>query len=191
MPEILPEILVTGHALTAQAAVHGLSVAAFAALALYGGLRDVASFIIPDWVSLGIVAAFGVAALAGHPAPGDLPGHAGAALAVFAVGVVLFHAGVFGGGDVKLMSAAALWAGVSDLAVLALSVACFGGVLSVALLAGRALSTRFLSTRYLAAHGGLERLLSGRCGVPYGIAIAAGVIAVFVVLPLLGRGATS
>lgn len=180
------ETLFGGEALTAQAAVHGLSVAAFAGLAIYGGVRDVASFTIPNRVSVGIVAAFAVATLGGHPAPADLPGHVGAAVLVFAVGVVLFHVGVFGGGDVKLMSAAALWAGFSDLAPLALSVACFGGVLTLALLAGRALPSRFL-----AAHAGLARLVSGRHGVPYGLAIAAGVVAVFIVLPLMGAATVS
>lgn len=180
------EVLFGGEALTAQMVVQALSVAAFAGLAIYGGVRDVASFTIPNWVSLGIVAAFAVAALSGHPAPSDLPGHVGAAIAVFVAGLVLFHFNVFGGGDVKLMSAAALWAGFSDLAALVLAVACFGGVLTLALLAGRALPNRLL-----AAHAGLARLVSGRHGVPYGIAIAAGVVAIFIVPRLIGGGTTS
>ncbi|MGC2857161.1 A24 family peptidase [Novispirillum sp. DQ9] len=179
-------VLFGGEALTAQGVVQGLSVAAFVALAIYGGCRDVASFTIPNWVSVGIVAAFAAAALAGAPAPSRLPGHAAAAVAVFAVGVVLFHFNVFGGGDVKLMSAAALWTGFGGLAELVLAVACFGGLLTLALLAGRALPRRLLTT-----HAGLARLVSGRHGVPYGIAIAAGVVTTFIVLPLLSGRAIS
>jgi prepilin peptidase CpaA len=175
-----------GDALTASAAVQELSVIAFVALAIYGGCRDVASFTIPNWISLGIVAAFVVAVVAGQIAPAQVPGHVGAAVVVFAVGLALFHFRVFGGGDVKLMSAAALWTGFGGLADLVLMVACFGGVLTLALLAGRALPTRFTS-----GHAVLERLVSGRHGVPYGLAIAAGVLTAFIVLPLVAGQAIS
>jgi len=173
-------VLSGGDALTASAVVQGVSVFAFIALAIYGGCRDVASFTIPNWISLGIVAAFGVAVVAGQSAPAQVPEHMGAALVVFTVGLALFHFGVFGGGDVKLMSAAALWTGFGGLADLVLAVACFGGVLTLALLAGRALPARLTT-----AHPGLERLVSGRHGVPYGVAIAAGVVTNFIVLPLI------
>lgn len=175
-----------GDAPTAQAVIQGLCVITFVVLATVGGVRDVASFTIPNWISLGILAAFAVAVMAGYTAPANLPGHVGAAAVVFASGLVLFHFTVFGGGDVKLMSAAALWSGFSGLADLVLLIACFGGLLSLALLAGR-----LLPARVMRAHAGLERLVSGRHGIPYGVAIAAGVVTDFIVLPLLLVGQTS
>lgn len=175
-----------GADLTVDLAVRGVALAVFATLALYGGLRDIASFTIPNRVSLGIVAAFGVAVLAGHPPPTALAGHVGAAVVVFAVGWGLFHFNIFGGGDVKLMSAAALWAGFGQLAGLVLLVACFGGLLTLAMLAGR-----LLPTTVTAAHPVVSRLVSGQHGVPYGMAIAAAVWTNFIVLPLvLGRTLT-
>lgn len=176
----MPADLIGGSAVAADIVVHGMSVGAFVVLALYGAFRDAVSFTIPNWISVGIVMAFAVTVLAGHPAPARLPGHVAAAALVFAVGLVLFHFRVFGGGDVKLMSAAALWAGFGQLAELVLLVAVFGGILTLALLAGRALPSRLV-----AGHAGLERLVSGRHGVPYGIAIAAGVLVNFIVLPVL------
>lgn len=167
--------------LTAEVAVRALAVAAFIGLSLAGALRDAASFTIPDWVSIGIVAAFGVAVLTGHPPPSRLAGHVGAALVVFAIGWALFHVRVFGGGDVKMMSAVALWAGFGQLAGLVFLIALFGGLLTVALLAARVT----VPAAVLATRPTLHRLIDGRHGVPYGIAIAAGVLTNFVLLPLL------
>lgn len=179
-------VLFGGEAPTVQAVIQGLCVITFAVLAMVGGVRDLASFTIPNWISLGILAAFAVAVMAGYRAPADLPGHLGAAAVVFAAGLVLFHCNVFGGGDVKLMTAAALWSGFSGLANLVLLVACFGGLLALALLAGR-----LLPAGVMRASAGLERLVSGRHGMPYGVAIAAGVVTEFIVLPLVAGQAVS
>lgn len=179
-------VLFGGDAPTAPVVIQGLCVVTFAVLAMVGGVRDVASFTIPNWISLGILAAFAVAMVAGYRAPADLPGHIGAAVVVFALGLVLFHFNVFGGGDVKLMSASALWSGFGGLADLVLLIACFGGLLALALLAGR-----LLPARVMQANAGLERLVSGRHGMPYGVAIAVGVVAHFIVLPLIAGQAVS
>jgi prepilin peptidase CpaA len=83
-----------------------------------------------------------------------------AATAVFLAGAVAFRFRLLGGGDVKLIAAAALWLGAAAL----------GPFLLATALAGGALAIGFLLTRHL--REGLA------AGLPYGIAIAAGGILV-------------
>jgi prepilin peptidase CpaA len=91
--------------------------------------------------------------------------HAVCALIVLVFGFALFSRSLIGGGDAKLLSAAALWLG-------------FGHLLP--LLAGTALAGGVLSLAFLAAHGlrfkGRPVLLQAQT-IPYGAAIAAGALA--------------
>ena len=84
-----------------------LLVGAMIGLACY----DVVTFRIPNWANLGLVAAFPVFAGAAALSGVDVfwLEHLGAAAIVFAVGLGMFFARTLGGGDVKLLSAAALW----------------------------------------------------------------------------------
>lgn len=83
----------------------------------------------------------------------------GIAVAIFAAGAVLFHLNLFGGGDVKLLAAAALWLGAAAVTPF----------LVVTTLAGGALALVFL------VWGALARLpREARPSLPYGVAIAAG-----------------
>jgi prepilin peptidase CpaA len=82
-----------------------------------------------------------------------------AALVIFAIGALMFHFNLVGGGDVKLFAAGALWIGA-------------GGVwpfLFVTALAGGALSLVY-SARFVATAGPRRRPIA----LPYGVAIAAG-----------------
>jgi prepilin peptidase CpaA len=95
---------------------------------------------------------------------------AGAA-AVFFVGAVLFSRGLIGGGDVKLLAAATLWAGVGALPPLLLLTGLIGGLLALLFLSP--LGARITAARY----AGLQHV-AGRAPrlrgtpVPYGVAIA-------------------
>jgi prepilin peptidase CpaA len=75
----------------------------------------------------------------------------GCAVAVFLVGAVPFSRGLIGGGDVKLLAAATLWAGADALPPLLLLTALIGGVLALVLLTP-------LGARFAASHsnGGPE-----------------------------------
>jgi prepilin peptidase CpaA len=86
--------------------------------------------------------------------------HIAAALLVLLVGFILFARSLFGGGDVKLMAAMALWTGFVALPRFVLITTLAGGILALA----------FLILRYArrSTGEGLDRRL------PYGIAIAAG-----------------
>ncbi len=69
-----------------------------------------------------------------HATPAATLAAIGCAAAVFLVGAVPFSRGLIGGGDVKLLAAATLWAGADALPPLLLLTALIGGVLALLLL---------------------------------------------------------
>ena len=159
-----------------------LAVAAFPALVIVAALKDTVSYTIPNWVSLALIAAFPLAALAvGLPLP-----VAGVHLAVGAVALVagmgMFAAGWIGGGDAKLFAAAALWLGLpaalTYLAVTGLA----GGALAVGLLA---LRSGYVRPYALNGPPWFARLAEPGENVPYGLAIAIGALAAFPLSPLI------
>jgi prepilin peptidase CpaA len=144
---------------------------AFALLLLLAAWQDLRTMHIADAVSLAIVVAFAVWALSGL-ARGTLSFTAiGLALAcaavVFGAGAAAFAAGVLGGGDVKLLTAASLFAGLGLISDFLLVTALVGGALGVAVLAGAP-----VGPLAPAADATLRTRLRG--GLPYGPAIAAG-----------------
>jgi prepilin peptidase CpaA len=95
--------------------------------------------------------------------------HLGAGTTVLAVGLVLFVLDRLGGGDVKLLAAAACWTGFSALPAFLIYVALSGGVLALFLLLARKLLANRLSET-----SSLARLFGATRDVPYGLAIAFG-----------------
>ena len=154
----------------------------FAALVIGAAVRDLASFTIPNWISIALAAAFAPAALlAGVPLPDIGIGFAvGAGMLV--VGAGMFALGWIGGGDAKLMAAAALWIGLKGLAPFAIYTALAGGLLAVALVALRSAWLRPLAA---AGPGWTQRLATPGEAAPYGVAIAAGALAAFAIHPLV------
>jgi prepilin peptidase CpaA len=144
---------------------------AFALLLLLAAWQDLRTMHIADAVSLAIVVAFAVWALSGL-VRGTLSFTAvGLALAcaavVFGAGAAAFAAGALGGGDVKLLTAASLFAGLGLISDFLLVTALVGGTLGVAVLAGAP-----VGPLAPAADATLRTRLRG--GLPYGPAIAAG-----------------
>jgi prepilin peptidase CpaA len=88
----------------------------------------------------------------------------GAGLIAFGATFALYMARLIGAGDSKLFAAVALFAGIDQLAVLALATALFGGL--VALVGFVAKPTRALVMFKMQGRGDFGR------GVPYGVAIA-------------------
>jgi prepilin peptidase CpaA len=142
-----------------------LTSVAYLALLATAVAYDVWTFRIPNAVVLGIAALFVPAVLT---APQGVPwlAHIAAGLIVFALAAGLFFLGVMGGGDAKLLGAAALWVGLDRLLALVLIVAVLGGLLAVAVLMAR----RF--TGYI-AHPAMPASLRAGEPLPYGVAIAA------------------
>ena len=147
----------------------------FLAGMLAAAVWDLFTMTIPNRICLALVAEFfGAAALVQMPLP-VLAQHVVCGMAILTIGFVLFQTGSLGGGDAKLLAAAALWLGSSHLLQFLAYVGLAGGVLALVLLKFRAfpLPARFASEAWLA------RLHTRSEGIPYGIAIAAGAILLF------------
>jgi prepilin peptidase CpaA len=153
-----------------------LVIALLPALLAVAGVWDLASFTIPNFLSLAMIALFGVFLFAaGLPLPA-IGMHLLAGAAGLAIGFTLFALGWIGGGDAKLFAAVALWLGFTDLLSYVLLASVCGGALSVALLTLR----RWPLPAALARHKWALRLHDARSGIPYGVALAVGA---FILLP--------
>lgn len=153
--------------------VHSALMALYIALVLYGAWSDARTLRIPNTVSLALLAAFVPAAVAAGIGLEAIAWHLGAGVLVLAIGFVLFALGLFGGGDAKLMAAAALWVGWGEtLLFFAFAVLLVGGVLSLLVIALR--KGLGLWPDWLVAKA--EGLFTPNKAVPYGIAIAAGAL---------------
>lgn len=161
-----------------------------AGLLLWGAVTDLRSFLIPNRVCLAIAALYPVYLLAGYfgGLPVDWSGGILAGALVFVFGFMLFNIGVMGGGDVKLFSAIALWAGLKLLPALVIIVGLAGGLLSMAIVGGKMASLMRLpaDVRAIAYPHGRFALIRAamQAPTPYGAAIAFG--GLFIIYRLLG-----
>ena len=146
---------------------------------------DIWKFVIPNAVGVGLVVLFIGTALF-LPFDVDWLSHFGAAAAVFAGGAVLFHFNKLGGGDVKLLTAVALWAGFESLPELLLYIALAGGALAIGLKLIRRILMGLLVARPGKAKITLPRVLLDGEAVPYALAIAPCSIFLGTTLPHLG-----
>ena len=144
------------------------------ALLLAAGICDLASYTIPNFLSAALAGLFLAFAIAAHLDLGLAGWHLAAGGAGLALGFGLFALGWSGGGDAKLFAAIALWLGFSDLAAYAAAASLFGGLLTLTLL----LLRKVPLPAGLNGQGWLVRLHDARSGIPYGVALAAGVFAV-------------
>jgi len=163
-----------------------IAVAAFAGLLIYAAASDVASLTIPNWVSLALSGAFIVAALALGVQLGDIGLHLIFGLATLAVGFFLFQANIIGGGDAKLLAAAAIWTGFPAFAPFLFWTAVAGGVMALALLGAR----QFISQAETNPPF-VNRLLTQQTGIPYGVAIMFGGLMAIPSLPLFSAALTT
>ena len=100
---------------------------AFISLMLAAAVSDIRFYRIPNWLSASVATLFLAAALI-FTMPFALIGwHLLAGTAVLLVGFCLFAANIIGGGDAKLLAAAALWAGWTELPSLLFYTALAGG----------------------------------------------------------------
>lgn len=154
------------------------------ALVIVGALKDATSYTIPNWIPLSLVAAFPLAALAAGLPLGAAGLNFAVGAAALVLGAAMFAARWIGGGDAKLLAATALWLGWPVSLQFLLVTALFGGGLTFALLAIRSAPLRPL---VLLGPGWFTRLAEPGGDVPYGLAIAAGVLMTFPDSPL-GKG---
>ena len=173
-----------------------LCFAGFLTLLGLAAFKDICERRIPNRLTGALVALYPVYVLV-SPTPVAWPAAIALAAAVFVVGLVLFRWELIGGGDVKLLAALSLWAGPDQFVWFILVTTLAGGALSLLSLWYRrwgGLLEAHLATLGLAATTGRASGLSDAptggapdrsTTLPYGVAIAAGGIAIIVELAKL------
>jgi len=171
----------TAAAMTLPVTLHLIPLAGFAGLMATSAIEDFRRLIIPNGLIVGLCALWPL-----HVATAPMLTLMAAGLAalcaagVFVVGALLFSRGMIGGGDVKLLAAATLWAGPTATLSLLVWTGVLGGLLCLFLLSpfgGLLVALRpILHAPSADPAGSASRVL-----VPYGIAIA--VAALIVTIP--------
>jgi prepilin peptidase CpaA len=150
------------------------------ALFVAAAVWDVTSFTIPNKVNLALLVLF-AAFVPLVMASGDFSWslvlhHLAAGLIGLVIGVLLFAAGQFGGGDAKLFAVAALWLGLNALFEYALVASLIGGGVTLVLLFLRRLPVPVMLMKY----DWFVSLTERKRDVPYGVALSLGAL---IVLP--------
>jgi prepilin peptidase CpaA len=141
-------------------------------MVVFAGYCDAIRFTIPNWPAIAIVALFPLAALLAGMGWVEAGNHLLAGFLALLFAMALFAPGWIGGGDGKLFAAAALWFGWPGVIVLLIHTALVGGALVVLLLLLRfVLPMLGIAPEKLAGTA-----LANGGPVPYGIAIAGGVV---------------
>jgi prepilin peptidase CpaA len=147
----------------------------FPSLMAFAAASDLFTMTISNRVSLALAAAFLVLALASGMSAADIFLHLCAGATVLAVAFACFAMGWVGGGDAKMAAGAALWFGFSHLLDYLLYASLFGGALTLLLLQFRQWPLPYPLT----GQAWLLKLHAKESGIPYGIALAIGALAVY------------
>jgi len=152
-----------------------LKLVLFPALMAFAASSDLLTMTISNRLSMALVGAFAILALATGMSLADVGMHLAAGAVVLAVAFGCFSQGWIGGGDAKLAAATALWFGFDYLLQYLIYASLFGGVLTLILIQFRLLPLPAI----LARQAWIVRLHEKGAGVPYGIALAAAALAVY------------
>jgi prepilin peptidase CpaA len=147
----------------------------FPALMAFAASSDIFSTTTSNRVSLALAAGFLVLALLGGMGLYDIAMHLAAGLTVLVIAFACFAMGWVGGGDAKVVSAAALWFGFDHLMNFLLYASLFGGVLTLLLLQFRQWPLPYA----FANQTWLMRLHNKENRIPYGIALAIGALMIY------------
>ncbi|NBB16561.1 pilus assembly protein CpaA [Caulobacter sp. SLTY] len=159
-----------------------LLLSVFPAMVIVGGLKDITSYTIPNWISGVLIAGFFLAAVGvGLPWQSALMA-LGVGVAALFLAMGMFALGWIGGGDAKLFAAAALWLGWPASLTFVLVTGLAGGALALSLLGLRSVWLRPLAVR---GPDWVGRLAEPGGDAPYGVAIAIGALAAFPESPLV------
>jgi prepilin peptidase CpaA len=176
-----------------------LCLAGLLTLLILAAMTDLRERRIPNWLTAGVAGLYPLYALV-SPAPLAWLAAVGIAVAMFALGALLFARALIGGGDVKLIAAVSLWAGPELLPVFGLVTALAGGGLGLAALAHRRLQDLMpgLMARWPVLAGASATTTDTTAPdqtasapspttvtLPYGVAIAAGGVAIIIELAKL------
>jgi prepilin peptidase CpaA len=147
----------------------------FPALMAFAAASDLFTMTISNRVSLALAAGFLFLALVSGMGFYDILSHIAAGFTVLVVAFACFAMGWVGGGDAKVAAAAALWFGFGHLLSYLVYASFFGGALTLLLLQFRQWPLPYP----LAGQAWLIKLHAKESGVPYGIALAIGALAVY------------
>jgi prepilin peptidase CpaA len=156
----------------------------FPACLAFAAAMDLLTMTIPNRVSIILVCAFlPLTLFFGLTLPEIAVHFAGAAI-VFSVCFALFSFNVMGGGDAKLLAAAALWFGFNQsLLLFVIYVAYVGGLVTILILMLRSRAQMIIDLGVPLPHS----LLHAK-KIPYGIAIAIGGLLAYPSSPLMTAG---
>ena len=148
----------------------------FLCITVFLAVHDVLTFRIPNWGNLLVALLFLMFALASWLSGVEVEwlSHLAAAALVFAVGFWMFQMGWLGGGDVKLLTACALWIGFPGLLPYVVWVGLAGGVLVLVIMMLRKSVVPLLVMVTPRMYHSCPRVLAQGEKLPYGVAIAAG-----------------
>ncbi len=149
----------------------------FAFLISYAIVSDITRLLIPNWVSLCLVFLFCLYYAVTYPDI-SLAKSLSAMCIVFALSAALFHFGLLGGGDVKLLTVLSLWAGPGHIAYFIVLVSVIGSFLGLLVI-----KSSYVSDYYpgiAEKNSVLTKLTEWRSrGIcPYGIAIGSAALIV-------------
>jgi prepilin peptidase CpaA len=152
----------------------------FAALMMIAAVEDLRRLVIPNALPLSACVLWPLY-IAPAASVFGVVGAIGCAIVVFLVGALCFSRGFLGGGDVKLLTAATLWAGPGLTPSLLLATGVLGGALALALLVPPCAHLATMARVKLGAATELQPSQRMTTPVPYGIAIAAAALLVIFV----------
>lgn len=144
----------------------------FPAAMIFAAAMDMLTMTIPNRISIALAASFVVVAAFAQLPLTEIAMHVAAGALMLVIGIGMFAAGWVGGGDAKMLAAAALWLGLPQLAPLLLITGAVGSLLMLAIVCFRSYPAAALPIPDWAV-----RLHRSETGLPYGIAIgSAGLI---------------
>ena len=156
---------------------HLVPLAGFAGLMATAAFEDLRRLIIPNGLILGLCALWPLHVVTAPVLTLAAAGTATlCAAAVFIVGALLFSRGLIGGGDVKLLAAATLWAGPAATVSLLVLTSLLGGLLCLLLLTP--VGALIAAARSIVRDSGDTARGANPVLVPYGVAIAAAALIV-------------
>lgn len=152
---------------------------AFLCLCIQAAIKDMVSLTIPNWMNATILLLFVPAALTSGIGWETAGAHLMLGLFALVMAFGLFAFNIFGGGDAKMIPGALLWIGPAGGFHFLFGMALAGGLLTIIVLMMRNMMPAEV------APGFAQKILHKENGVPYGVAIAAGVFLAAPQSPLL------
>lgn len=145
-----------------------LFILVFIGLCGFAAIRDIETLTIPNWLNGWLAFLFVPACVLAAPGWDVAGWHVIAGTLAFAIAVLAFMFGLFGGGDAKMIPGVILWVGPAGAMPFVYGMAFSGGILALIVIIAR----RMVPAH--AAPGFAYETLQPNKGVPYGVAIAIG-----------------